>query len=97
MFLEIGLIGLLTVTKPNVLNEKPPDVARPYFDAGISDVFMNYEADIVKGSTITYKLDVGYKVTDWLAVGYETRKTDSFGYGNNADYVFVKISYRFER
>jgi len=98
MMLELGLIGLLTVSQPNLLNEKPPDIVRPFLNAEIEQVFVNYESDLTtKLETLTFKMDAGYKVNYSFSIGYETRKFDVSGYGNSGDYVFIKISYIFEK
>jgi hypothetical protein len=97
MLLEVSLIGLLSVSQPNLLNEKPPDLLRPSLNVEAGPAFMNYEADVkTSGETLRYRFQMGAKLNEALSFGYENRAFEMNQYGKAGDYIFVKISYRFK-
>lgn len=99
MFLELAIVSLMNVSDRDLYGERKPNIFRPTLTANIERVFLSYESDIIaeSGKTASYKTDLGLKVTDHIQVGYELRSFNVGVYGENADYVYLRLSYRFDK
>lgn len=88
MLLEIGLITMLSVDKPDLLGVKEDSKVVPYASLQVENVVARYETEVSEyGHTEKYSLQLGYKSAEWLELGAEMRK--------EGDFIYLKVSHTF--
>ena len=88
MLLEIGLLTMLSLDKPDLLGVKEDSKVRPYASLQVENIVARYETEVSEyGHTEKYSLQAGYKAKEWLEMGAELRK--------EGDFLYIKVSHTF--
>lgn len=88
MLLEIGLITMLSMDKPDLLGFRESSKVVPYASLQAADIVARYETEVSEyNKTEKYSLQVGYRAKEWLELGAEMRK--------EGDFIYLKVSHTF--
>ena len=98
-FIELGLIGLLSLQQPNLLRNDVRQEYKPYFLLSIEKFELYVENSVIddRGVVQTY-IDIKYKVAESgevdVSVGLFDKGYEVGSYGKTNQGVYIKVSKR---